>query len=171
MLFFCIVKKTRKKRRFRFTNFEILRENESLVHFLREINEPRLKNTMASQDVKHQIKRSITSEHQLNDMDGHIFIEKRTSKEFHDVVYTIHSRQIDGVFFKVRQTKTKDGELIDESIETNIDTRNWSGGKFGTQSHLNINTVYKFNFEWESGWNPTIPKGFFSRLKKSLKSW
>ena len=116
---------------------------------------------MASQYVKYQIE--ITSEHQLNDMDGHIFIEKKTSKEFHDVVYTIHSRQIDGVFFKVRQTKTKDGELIDESIETNIDTRNCCRGKCNNQSHKNINTISKFNSEWESGWNPKkkIHLGFF----------
>ena len=126
--------------------------------------------------MKYQSERTTTSEHQLDVDGGHMFIEKKMSKELHDVVYTIYSRQIDGVFFKVRQTKTKDGQLIDESIETNIETRNWSKGKYSNQSHLNINTVYKFNFVWESGWNPIIPQrqGFFSRLKKSFnlfKSW
>ena len=115
--------------------------------------------------MKHQIERTITSEHQLL-VNGQMFVEKKTSKELHGMVVTIHSRQIDGVYLKLSQTKGKDGLLIDESIETSIDTRNCCRGKCNNQSHKNINTIFKFNSEWESGWNP---KKNTSRIFSCLK--
>ena len=135
-----------------------LRENESLVHVLERIINFINQNEASNRKDNHFWTSTLSEWTNVR--------REKTSKELHGMVETIHSRQIDGVYLKLSQTKGKDGLLIDESIETNIDTRNCCRGKCNNQSHKNINTIFKFNSEWESGWNP---KKNTSRIFSCLK--
>ena len=128
--------------------------------------------------MEYQIQKTIISEHQLN-VEGELFIEKKEheawskpeSEDLHDMTRVSHSRQIQSLliseqigedkFFKISQTFNTNGELIDTTEETNLETEE---------------EVDEFKSAWESGWQPTLTHvlpsdGFFGSLKKSLKFW
>ena len=114
--------------------------------------------------MEHQIERTrtISSTHDLF-VNGQWFIEKKVTEELPDVVKNWHTRQIGDEIGTMKwcaivQTIDKDGQMIDESIQT-------------VPEDLDIDS---FNTEWESGWKPTLGQestGFFSSLKKWLKFW
>ena len=119
--------------------------------------------------MEHQIQRSISSEHQLL-VEGKLFVEKKesfawlepTSEDLQDVGRVSHTRQIgDDKFYTIHQTVDKDGNMTDQTIDTNLKTEE---------------DVDTFHAEWESGWHPTLTEssssdGFLASLKNTIKFW
>ena len=114
--------------------------------------------------MEHQIQRSISSEHQLL-VEGKLFVEKKESFTWLEPTSerrVSHTRQIgDDKFYTIHQTVDKDGNMTDQTIETNLKTEE------------DLDT---FHAEWESGWHPTLTEssssdGFLASLKNTIKFW
>ena len=65
-----------------------------------------------------------------------------TSEDLQDVGRVSHTRQIgDDKFYTIHQTVDKDGNMTDQTIDTNLKTEE---------------DVDTFHAEWESGWHPVL---------------